>query len=143
MNNEDLQKLKEVALAATPGRWEYREADGMAAIASPTGWVMDDLSEQTLRDIEYCAAANPTAILALIAEVEQARAANGWMPIETAPKDGQYVLTCGRKYQSEHEDFWYESAFYRGDSGLFDYLDGEDVEHYQPSHWMPSPMPPQ
>lgn len=69
--------------------------------------------------------------------------ANNWLPIEAAPKDGQYVLTCGRKYQSEHEGFWYESAFYRASSGLFDYLDSGDVEHYQPTHWMPSPQPPQ
>lgn len=75
MNNEDLQKLKEVALAATPGPWEYREAEGMGAICHAGGWIMDDLSEQALRDTEHCATANPSAILALIAEVEQARTA--------------------------------------------------------------------
>lgn len=76
MKNDDLQKLKAAALAATPGPWEYREAEGMGAICHAGGWVMDDLSEQALRDTEYCATANPSAILALIAEVEQARAAS-------------------------------------------------------------------
>lgn len=94
MNNEDLQKLKEVALTATPGPWEYREAEGMGAICHAGGWIMDDLSEQTLRDTEYCATANPSAILALIAEVEQARAA------KQEPKYGCHIDLPSPEYDA-------------------------------------------
>ena len=51
MNNDDLQKLKAAAETAIRGPWEH------------------------LLDTKYCSIASPSAILALIYEVEQARAA--------------------------------------------------------------------
>jgi hypothetical protein len=67
----DIQKLKELAQSATPGPWECREADGSAAICHAHGWVAGDFSEQTLTDTRYMAAANPAAVLELIAELER------------------------------------------------------------------------
>lgn len=62
MNNEDLQNLKAAATAV--------ENHGVIrSMALPT-----------------------SEILALIAEVEQARETNGWFPIESAPKDGRKLL---------------------------------------------------
>lgn len=65
--NNDFSELKRLAEAATPGPWECREAEGSAAICHKNGWVADDFSEQTLIDTRYMAAANPTAVLELIA----------------------------------------------------------------------------
>lgn len=66
----DYSELKWLADAATPGPWECREAEGSAAICHEHGWIADDFSEQTLVDTRYMAAANPAAVLALIAENE-------------------------------------------------------------------------
>lgn len=67
----DYSELKRLAETATPGPWECREADGSAAICHAHGWVADDFSEQALVDTRYMAAANPTAVLALIADNEK------------------------------------------------------------------------
>lgn len=67
----DFSELKRLAEAATPGPWECREAEESAAICHAHGWVADDFSEQTIIDTRYMAAANPAAILALIAENER------------------------------------------------------------------------
>ncbi len=69
----DIEKLEALAKAATPGPWECREAEGAAAICHERGWVADDFSEQTIIDTRYIAAANPAAVMELIAEVERLR----------------------------------------------------------------------
>jgi hypothetical protein len=72
----DLDELERLAKAATPGPWEYREADGSAAVCHRGGWVEAILpgSPQENSDAAYCAAANPATILALTAEVRRLRA---------------------------------------------------------------------
>ena len=75
----DLDKLEALAKAATPGPWS---ADGRDDLIGPIGsslirgehgcegyFAMDE-------DAEYCAAANPATILALIAEVRASRDRN-------------------------------------------------------------------
>jgi hypothetical protein len=69
----DYTELKRLAKAATPGEWECREAEGMAAICHEHGWVADDFSGQALIDTRYMAAANPAAVLELIADLEAER----------------------------------------------------------------------
>lgn len=62
-----------------------------------------------------------------------------WQPIETAPKDGTAVL-C----------FWTRSVYVDGrayaiaqcHSGTWVSVDDDEVEYWEPTHWMPLPPPP-
>ncbi len=56
-----------------------------------------------------------------------------WQPIETAPKDGNYILTFSRLGMNVSR--WWLS-FQR-----FMPMDRFDIE--PPSHWMPLPPPPE
>ncbi len=78
---------------------------------------------------------------------------SNWQPIETAPKDGAWVLVYGRGPDDEakgerrtavaqftnylngitREEFWWQFAWYDGG-----YYGGFD----EPTHWMPLPAPP-
>jgi hypothetical protein len=61
-----------------------------------------------------------------------------WQPIETAPKDGEWVLVHG---------FWYPRGDYRGTT-LGAYLPDEGMWTFEgdlmdrPTHWMLLPEPP-
>lgn len=93
MNNEDLQQLKAAALKATPGPWDFDTAETPVRIAGgevvggdalPYGDVYTTREYETPEGSEcliiaseigvdngrYLRAANPAAILALIAKVE-------------------------------------------------------------------------
>lgn len=108
MNNEDLQKLKAAATAV--------ENHGVIrSMALPT-----------------------SEILALIAEVEQARIANGWLPIETAPKDGSVVLTAR---QVRHGRGYAIEGMTKNSAGWWVTVDGDRPS--QPTHWMQLPAAPQ
>jgi Ead/Ea22-like protein len=67
----DHAKLRELAKAATPGPWEYREVEGSGAVAHPTGWVdaIFPFGAKENVDAIFCAAANPAMILALLDEI--------------------------------------------------------------------------
>ncbi len=68
-----------------------------------------------------------------------------WQPIETAPKDGRYVLLCfidgcsrdpecpnmavGRYYE-DAPDYWLTAIW------------ASSASHEMPTHWMPLPEPP-
>lgn len=63
-----------------------------------------------------------------------------WQPIETAPKDGTYVLVCEKDNSAIYEarfmwDDWFPAM--QSDSDEYDPMKGF------PSHWMPLPEPPQ
>ena len=78
----DLKELERLARAATPGPWTYDgdtwelsapSRKGKVEIATiETGWTEPMESEQQA-NIAYILAANPAAILSLIAELEQAK----------------------------------------------------------------------
>jgi len=73
MNNEELQQLKALAEAATPGPWERSGLGcGIVGLKASNGqWAFaSDDSEQNWQNAGFTAAANPVAILALIAKVE-------------------------------------------------------------------------
>lgn len=56
-----------------------------------------------------------------------------WQPIETAPKDGTFVLAyrpC---------DPYFEPMYFN--DGIWHWFDG-DSPSFQPTHWMPLPDPP-
>lgn len=63
-----------------------------------------------------------------------------WKPIETAPKDGSWILAvCEGRHQNSGVPWtpaivkWYEGEWV---------FDEEDDAVYQPSHWMPLPPNP-
>lgn len=80
-----------------------------------------------------------------------------WQPIETAPKDGTWVLLCGG--ETTEDDYLGDGvlikrpvvAFWDNEGGLLDdgawyfcYWDGDWRDGYDnPTHWMPLPEPPQ
>lgn len=97
----DIDRLEMLAKAATPGPWTVEDRDGLL---SPTGSALVrgahgyegyfSLDE----DAAYCAAANPAAILALIAEVRalrEDRARLDWLDRMNAGLNHHY----GTKYQ--------------------------------------------
>lgn len=84
----DLVKLEELAKAATPGPWKQHLVDDTTVICPQReicctfaeGGLNDDLdfnsdTEQFEADAAFIAAANPAAILELLAEIERLREA--------------------------------------------------------------------
>jgi hypothetical protein len=78
----DIDKLKALALAATPGPWmrlfgERTLYDRMEDGCRGNAIVRADLaySKQDADNLDFIAAANPATVLELIAEVEKLRAA--------------------------------------------------------------------
>jgi len=82
----DLQQLKALALAATPGPWErgakgnghelhvYGEELGGAAICGMDKPYNFTPHERRIQNLDYIAAANPAVVLGLIARIERATA---------------------------------------------------------------------
>ena len=115
----DLKELERLARAATPGPWTYDgdtwelsapSRKGKVEIATiETGWTEPMESEQQA-NIAYILAANPAAILSLIAELErsqQLNAANAKLFLEDLAKveqerDAIYdLMNSKRKYMEE------------------------------------------
>lgn len=71
MTDTELDALEAAAKAATPGPWEYDDADeDMAALGA---------ENQRVKDAAYIAAANPSTVLELIQELRQARKERDWL----------------------------------------------------------------
>lgn len=76
-----------------------------------------------------------------------------WKPIESAPKDGTFVLLGGGKYYCEERDGYVEgpcvASLHKDKGGYDDWLiagcEGGYVwvAYDTPTHWMPLPHPPQ
>lgn len=64
-----------------------------------------------------------------------------WQPIETAPKDGRRIR--GQDADGRlHETFWGKTSHVP----LYGWNYGDDVEDlnlWEPTHWMPLPEPPE
>lgn len=112
MNKEDLQKLKAAATAV-------ENYGVIRSMALPT-----------------------SEILALITEIEQARAANGWMPIETAPKDGTPILVLKKGFHPAVAR-WLEGQWMTANAEA-NYSNGNPCYlEWNLTHWQPLPIPPQ
>ena len=82
------------------------------------------------------------AVRRVVAERDAARAAVAWQPIETAPKDGTWVVLftaeggvqCG---------YW-GATYFGSDHSWIQYGHRSDYEEVEgiPTHWMPLPPPP-
>ncbi len=72
-----------------------------------------------------------------------------WQPIDTAPKDGTWVLLCGgntNEYDFDDEMLPCHSrpvvAHWNGSDWAYGYWDGAWRSCYEkPTHWMPTPEP--
>lgn len=108
-------KQVEAALVALSGNEDWRNDD----------WVGANSAEYVFNDMR--------------AALEAAEAA-AWEPIETAPKDGTYILLW-------RPGFRQETAHWLADMIGFDWpwllpLPGEDRMRLKPTHWRPLPEPP-
>ena len=73
-----------------------------------------------------------------------------WQPIETAPKDGTFMILSGYKYNNEWRaaiaDVFVMNArwvAYGRWCGRYEEWTGSRVDElYPPTHWMPLPPPP-
>lgn len=71
----------------------------------------------------------------------------GWQPIETAPKDGRFLLLFGPEGgvapDGEYGVPWWCVANWGPTwNGLLDWSSGDDQPPLKPTHWMPLPEPP-
>lgn len=66
----------------------------------------------------------------------------GWLPIESAPKDGTYILVyCGDDFQAVC--YWSDSIWAtKGGAWIYDECRSDTVE-LQPTHWQPLPPLPE
>jgi len=63
-----------------------------------------------------------------------------WLPIETAPKDGSWVLLCGGREYAEESVGPCVVAFWDGAYWLYCYWDSAWRSAYEnATHWMPIP----
>ena len=127
-------------LKALPGVW-LKEAD---VLESRDG-LLDKGEAWAMRE---CARQLSEALTPLIASDDgraQAHEQAGWQPIETAPKDGTWVLVWGPlEAWSSVKAAWY--AMNRRIGRAYWKMDGEwddyELADNQPTHWMPLPDPP-
>lgn len=75
---------------------------------------------------------------AKVKELEAKVEGNGWLPIETAPKEGSQILIFEKRvYKLDEEEMfiarWIEDGWYIGDN------DDVDCWAENPTHWMPLP----
>lgn len=58
-----------------------------------------------------------------------------WQPIETAPRDGAFILVWGPGYTSPVIRMWHDASWDDGD-----FFSGIPADEY--THWQPLPDPP-
>lgn len=68
---------------------------------------------------------------------------DGWQPIETAPRDGTWVLLCEYSGNPDIRSDYYAGAYAGGKDGYWMAACGQYVtETPQPTHWRMLPEPP-
>lgn len=65
-----------------------------------------------------------------------------WQSIESAPKDGTWVLVCGGTWPVTMAWYALNSRINRAYWKMDDEWDDYDLADDQPTHWMPLPEPP-
>lgn len=74
---------------------------------------------------------------AISAALQEARAERDWQPIETAPKDGRYMLLMWPHWSPRHAII---GRWFCGEWDAIWRLEG-DRDDPSPTHWMPLPDP--
>ena len=59
-----------------------------------------------------------------------------WQPIETAPKDGSYVLLAGKRREDIASGYWLQYAYAGNGAWIWPFVLKD------PTHWMPLPKAP-
>lgn len=60
-----------------------------------------------------------------------------WMPIETAPKDGSFILVFTQKDFPDFQSIWVAQH----EDGIW-WVHGRECTPSEPTHWQPLPEPP-
>lgn len=109
---------------------------------------MSDAESQWIKDCENacrcCGGSGhkddaSTYIEELEAKLARLREAQGWRPIETAPRDGTRIMAYEPSADSKNHEIWWEDDCGGPFQGWTDDWDTEP----EPTHWMPLPEPPQ
>lgn len=152
---QDLGGVVRLLEKATPGPWAYskrNDPEWPASIISgmDTGRAYAVAMCPRYRNSDWSGDAN--AIIAAVnflrthsAEIAGAlRDAERWRPIESAPRDGTYIL-LGHEGSHSEEGRWMGDASrnHWGETGWFASDDDVLCEHpSKPTHWRPLPAPP-
>lgn len=103
MTNEQIQALKAAAEKATPGEWGIQFGDEIYAGDGVNHEQIAMLfSDNSARDAEFIAAANPAAILSLLAE----RADDKALIAEQVKRIVQLEISCDRNYVEGMKTGW-------------------------------------
>ena len=82
MTDAELKALEAAAKAATPGPWVVDSLDGCSVFYHDAEGIHHLIAccyDAQSKDAAYIAAANPAAVLELIAELRQAKAEKDWL----------------------------------------------------------------
>lgn len=115
----------------------------------PVVQLMVSQALQKLRQIE-------SELVQLLSLPARSEAADDWLPIDSAPKDGTRILLCqaidadghaivwGDDDQESGQCFVQVAAWWGDEDGWVVYcsLPSEPRLHFEPTHWMPLPNPP-
>lgn len=105
------------------------DGNGRAALTPPEGHVVVTRNEAG-QAVAVTRQDDEGRILSVIAEFEHPQ----WQPIETAPKDGQYILAFDE--DATLVTHWMEGGWYEGE-------DRYEYFYWEPSHWMSLPSRPE
>lgn len=155
--------------------WVWREGESNEwgarcfEIDSADGSVEELATTYSRHNAQFIAACNPSAIRALLADLDEARAAlsaakaGGWQDISTAPKDGTPVIlgyhmdeeyggfvSQGRWHEEDHDgpdNMGHDAGFMDDQFDFFKRGRSFGNPKYmsqglQPTHWQPLPAPP-
>lgn len=112
--------------------------DDNEQIADAVEWVED--AANRLADFEQDNHMQAIKIEKMQAEIDSLKAAQTWRSIETAPKDGTFVLVIDSKYGDHSGAF---VAQYAAEVFSGCWLTSHTPHVVRPTHWMPLPTPPQ
>lgn len=77
----------------------------------------------------------------LIAEAPQPETLSPWLPIETAPKDGEQFYVTGYNYGVVGAEMWHDVAFRNNKGGITSATTHDFLQFA--AYWMPKPPKPE